>query len=880
MTILIVLVVMGSSILLSFISYQRAKSSLVSQLEDNYAASAQKYALELTAWVSTNATIIDTLAAEIAVNGITFKGYDEFHSYLERSNELLNKNGYVYDVYFTYPDNYMVCASDFLADGTVDFVHEREWYTTSALTGELFFSTPYLDSDTLKPIITISKAVYKDGELLGVLAADIFVDVLVDMVSKVDVGVNSYAFLLDHNMHVITHPDSAYDYPDKPIGIMDAPDSPYQSLVDSIRSGADGMVFVDDYDGTVRGIVSAEMINTGWYVCLATDRKELEKSVASLMRGFVIAAGVAILIGVAMAVFLARVLDQLSSKEQEYRQEVLRLEKQAADEASEAKSRFLADMSHEIRTPINTIIGMNEMILRETDNRDIMGYSRNIKQSGNNLLQLINGILDFSKIEDGKMEIVPVKYNVASQMTYLINSISERASAKNLELIADIDPGIPTGLFGDDTRINQVLTNLLTNAVKYTEKGSVTLRVTELSRQDENIVIRYEIADTGIGIRQEDMQRLFESFERLDVVRNRNIEGTGLGMTITRRLLELMGSELKVDSTYGKGSTFSFELSQRIEDTAPIGDYRKTAESTESGPSYKESFHAPDARILVVDDTKLNIFVVENLLKKTGLVIDTAVNGNDAIALAGENDYDVILMDQRMPGMDGTEAMQRIRAHETVTGKRTPIICLTADVISGARERYIEQGFDDYLTKPIDGTELEKMLIRYLPGEKVEKTQVQITEPSGESSLKTGLFGELESAGVDTSRGLSYSAGDEAMYIDVLKAYAGEGSTRVQKLEDCLAFENLKDYGIYIHALKSSSRTIGAAGLSDIAAKLEAAAKDGNMKVIRSCHEDAMEKYRKIVAVIRNNTGEASGINGGEGSGEGDEQEIFEFYPE
>ncbi|MCR5739252.1 MAG: response regulator [Lachnospiraceae bacterium] len=880
MTILIVLVVMGSSILLSFISYQRAKSSLVSQLEDNYAASAQKYALELTAWVSTNATIIDTLAAEIAVNGITFKGYDEFHSYLERSNELLNKNGYVYDVYFTYPDNYMVCASDFLADGTVDFVHEREWYTTSALTGELFFSTPYLDSDTLKPIITISKAVYKDGELLGVLAADIFVDVLVDMVSKVDAGINSYAFLLDHNMHVITHPDSAYDYPDKPIGIMDAPGSPYQSLVDSIRSGADGMVFVDDYDGTVRGIVSAEMINTGWYVCLATDRKELEKSVASLMRGFVIAAGVAILIGVAMAVFLARVLDQLSSKEQEYRQEVLRLEKQAADEASEAKSRFLADMSHEIRTPINTIIGMNEMILRETDNRDIMGYSRNIKQSGNNLLQLINGILDFSKIEDGKMEIVPVKYNVASQMTYLINSISERASAKNLELIADIDPGIPTGLFGDDTRINQVLTNLLTNAVKYTEKGSVTLRVTELSRQDENIVIRYEIADTGIGIRQEDMQRLFESFERLDVVRNRNIEGTGLGMTITRRLLELMGSELKVDSTYGKGSTFSFELAQKIEDTAPIGDYRKTAESTESGPSYKESFHAPDARILVVDDTKLNIFVVENLLKKTGLVIDTAVNGNDAIALAGENDYDVILMDQRMPGMDGTEAMQRIRAHETVTGKRTPIICLTADVISGARERYIEQGFDDYLTKPIDGTELEKMLIRYLPGEKVEMTKVQVTAPSGESPLKTGLFGELEAAGVDTSRGLSYSGGDEKMYIDVLKAYAGEGSTRVQKLEDCLAFENLKDYGIYIHALKSSSRTIGAAELSDVAARLEAAAKDGNMKAIRSCHDDAMEKYRKIVTVVRNNTGEASGISGGEGSGESDEQEIFEFYPE
>ncbi|MBP1585900.1 MAG: response regulator, partial [Lachnospiraceae bacterium] len=563
-----------------------------------------------------------------------------------------------------------------------------------------------------------------------------------------------------------------------------------------------------------------------------------------------------------------------------YHQEVLRLEKQAAYEASEAKSRFLADMSHEIRTPINTIIGMNEMILRETDSREIMGYSRNIKQSGNNLLQLINGILDFSKIEDGKMEIVPVKYNVASQMSYLISSISERAAAKNLELNASIDPGIPTELFGDDARINQVLTNLLTNAVKYTEKGSVTLSVTELSRQEDDIVLRYEITDTGIGIRQEDMQKLFESFERLDIVRNRNIEGTGLGMTITRRLLELMGSELKVDSTYGKGSSFSFELTQKIEDAEPIGDYRKAAESTESGSSYKESFHAPDARILVVDDTKLNLFVVENLLKKTGLTIDTAVNGKDAIALAGEKDYDVILMDQRMPGMDGTEAMQKIRANETLSDRRTPIICLTADVISGARERYIEQGFDDYLTKPIDGTELEKMLIRYLPVEKVEKTRVMTKSSGREDAPKTGLFGELESVGVDTVKGLSYSAGDEAMYRDVLRAYAGEGSTRVQKLEDCLAVEDLKDYGIYIHALKSSSRTIGAVRLSDIAAKLEAAAKEGNMKVIVSCHGDAMKKYEQIVSVIRNNTGDMSGADGSDGSGEGDEQEIFEFYPE
>ena len=399
MTILSVLMVLGISLFLSFFSYQRAKKSLIMQVEDNYGVDAQRYSLELSSWVSTNATIIDTLAAELAVNDITSKGYDEFHEYLKHSNELLNKNGYVYDVYFTYPNNYMVCASDFMADGSVDFVHEREWYTTSALTGELFYSIPYLDSDTQKPIITISKAVYKDDKLLGVLAADIFVDVLVDMVNKANVEEDSYAFLLDLNMNAIVHPNEVYDYEDKPINLMDAPDAPYKELVEAIRRGQDEMVFVKDYDGVRRGIVYSQMYNTGWYVCIATSEKVLEKDVSSMTRGFVVAAIVAIMIGVVLAFFLARVLDKLNKQEQEYQEKVLMLEKQSADEANKAKSRFLADMSHEIRTPINAIIGMNEMILRESDDKEIKGYSQMIKQSGNNLLELISGILDFSKIE-------------------------------------------------------------------------------------------------------------------------------------------------------------------------------------------------------------------------------------------------------------------------------------------------------------------------------------------------------------------------------------------------------------------------------------------------------------------------------------------------
>ncbi|MCR5746456.1 MAG: response regulator, partial [Lachnospiraceae bacterium] len=716
MTIMIVCAVMGMSVFLSIISYQRAKSSLMLQLENNYGVTAQKYALELTSWFNTNATIIDTIAAEIAVNGITEKSYDEFHKYMIRSNDLLNKNGYVYDVYFTYPDNFMVCASDFLADGTVDFVHEREWYTKPALTGELFYATPYSDSDTGRSIITISKAVYKEDKLLGVLAADIFVDVIVEMIRTADVEKNSYAFIVDQNMNMITHPNNEYNYKDSPHHVMGIPNAPYGPLVDAINSGNDKMVFVKDFDGATRGIVFSKMPNTGWYVCIATDVDEIEKGGAALTRGFVVATLVSVLVGLIISIILTWALDRQSKQEQEYQERVFKLEKMAADKASEAKSRFLADMSHEIRTPINAIIGLNEMILRETDSREIRDYSVNIKQSGLNLLHLINGILDFSKIEDGKMEIVPIRYSLRLQILYFINSISERAEAKGLELVFNIDESLPSELFGDDARINQVVMNLLTNAVKYTESGTVTLSIEGREKTDDGRIRMYfEVKDTGIGIREEDMKKLFESFERLDVIRNRNIEGTGLGMNITVKLLELMGSSLNVESIYGIGSVFSFELWQKIENDEPIGDYRKAVGDNPAETKYKESFKAPSAKILLVDDNSMNIFVVQNLLKKTGVLIDTAQSGPDSIKLAKKNKYDVILMDQRMPKMDGTEAMKKIRDLPERMNADTPVICLTADAVGGAKERYLNLGFDDYLTKPVDGAELEKTLLEYIP---------------------------------------------------------------------------------------------------------------------------------------------------------------------
>ena len=383
------------------------------------------------------------------------------------------------------------------------------------------------------------------------------------------------------------------------------------------------------------------------------------------------------------SMYLVRVRVQIQESDE------LREAKAAAENASRAKSVFLSNMSHEIRTPINSVLGMNEMILRESSEPNILEYSENIQTAGNTLLGLINDILDFSKIEAGKMDIIPVNYDLSSVINDLVTMIQTRADSKGLLLKLDFDRDIPKMLYGDEIRIKQVVTNILTNAVKYTEKGSVTFHIDyeKIADNPDGVFLNFSVSDTGIGIKPEDIAKLFYEFERIEEKRNRNIEGTGLGMNITKSLLEMMGTSLKVESVYGEGSTFSFRLKQKVIKWEPLGDYEAAHRlSLSSMKKYKEKFTAPDAHVLVVDDTPMNLTVFRGLLKRTLIKIDTADSGFEALSLVNEKKYDVIFLDHMMPNMDGIETLHRLRAETEGLNVKTAAICLTANAISGARE--------------------------------------------------------------------------------------------------------------------------------------------------------------------------------------------------
>ncbi|MCR5702497.1 MAG: response regulator [Lachnospiraceae bacterium] len=521
---------------------------------------------------------------------------------------------------------------------------------------------------------------------------------------------------------------------------------------------------------------------------------------------------------------------------------------QRALAASEAKSAFLSNVSHEIRTPINAVLGMNEMILRECDDENIVSYSNSIRTAGSTLLGLINDILDFSKIEAGKLEIIPVDYDLSSVISDLVNMIQKKADDKGLKLILDINKDVPKQLHGDEVRIKQVITNILTNAVKYTEKGSVTFSIDYEVIPDEpdNVMLNVSVKDTGIGIKRKDMYKLFSEFDRIEEERNRGVEGTGLGMSITKRLLEMMDSILEVESIYKLGSKFSFKLKQQVVKWEKLGDYQAAYKAAlGKREKYKEKFKAPTAEILVVDDTPENLMVFKSLLKQNCVKIDTAESGDEGLALARDKKYDIIFLDHMMPDKDGIETLHELR--EKALNVDTPAVCLTANAISGARERYISEGFNDYLTKPIEPDRLEYMLLEYLPEDKISDFDEEDNTDNAVENKESKWYDNLK--GIDAKAALTNS-GSEDMFYMVLQLFNEAYQERYDELQSFYESKDFENYTIKVHALKSSSRLAGALELGDKAEALEHAGNNKDIDFIIANHADMMQTYQLLIDEI------------------------------
>lgn len=551
-----------------------------------------------------------------------------------------------------------------------------------------------------------------------------------------------------------------------------------------------------------------------------------------------------------MSLIVAEIVNSLITEQNHRLLDALRKEKRSQQEpeaANMAKSSFLANMSHEIRTPINAILGMNEMILREEKDPAIRGYAGNIQASGNSLLSIVSDVLDISKIESGKLEIIPVDYEVNSLISDCCNLAAGRAKAKELELLVECADNVPMKLCGDETHIRQIIVNLLTNAVKYTEKGTVKLIVSGRFT-DGGFVLKVDVSDTGIGIAEENLPQLFTQFQRFDLQRNRNIEGTGLGLSIVKRLCDLMSGTITARSVLGSGSTFTVELPQKVVDSTPCGgvnlNYSAGAEH-----EYHHSFEAPEAKILAVDDLPVNLLVIANLLKETRIKIDTAGSGRECLDKCSQQKYDLILMDHMMPEMDGVQTFEKLHGDKSSPNFETPVIMLTANALAGMREQYMDVGFADYVSKPVRGAKLEEAIRRNLPESLIKPASPEIpaeavsTEPSGFADI-CGAVPEL-----NVNAALQYCCGSAELLNDLLHDFTE--NDHFSDLKAAFEEKRWEDYRRHAHSLKSTSLMIGLTGLSERARASELALKGGCTEFAELNHDSLIEEYSALLGKIK-----------------------------
>lgn len=513
-----------------------------------------------------------------------------------------------------------------------------------------------------------------------------------------------------------------------------------------------------------------------------------------------------------------------------------------------AKTDFLTNMSHEIRMPINGIMGMNSLLLRQIDTlprEKIAEYAGNMQRASRTLLAIVNDILDISKIESGKMELLCEGYELASLINDCYTIVASNCKKKNLDLYMEIDENLPSILYGDDVRIRQIVNNFLSNAVKYTKRGHVILKISYSRIDEENINLRIDVKDSGIGIQKKDMENLFQNFTRLEEYKNRNIEGTGLGLSLTKRLVDMMHGEVLVESQYGEGSTFTAIIPQKVICEDGIGDMKQIFENYEL--SVGAMMPVPQfagAHILVVDDMEMNRIVAKEMLLQTGAIVDVAGSGEEGLTLMKEQHYDLIFMDQMMPDMDGIatfEEMKRMN-HQN---KTTPVIAMTANAVKGAKEMYLQHGFADYISKPIFEEKMWKILERFLADKQTEEVEKKNSAGGAEENKKSlqERFPYL-----DTKQGMSVCMGDEAFYFKILKVYLKD--EMVDTLQQDYEAGDWAQYQIHVHGLKNMSANIGAMELSGQFKGLEYAIKNHDIPdtvYIRSHHDKVLEAYQELL---------------------------------
>jgi len=697
---------------------------------------------------------------------------------------------------------------------------ERSWYRNAiAENGEIATTMIYNDVIYDNPVLIFSRCIFDDrGRRLGAVGLRIEIDAIGEFVVNTASAQGGYGILISEDLVLFAHPNREF------IGKNIREDGiPLSVLADKLLSGKEITEYpMTSYKGEA-AVAFFRQLPNDWYLGVDFPRLPYYQSVINL-------ALILGILGIALASVLSFVLIRVDAA------------RNKSDMESRYKSAFLANMSHEIRTPMNAIIGMTELLANEQLSERQMGFIDDIWVSAHSLLSIINNILDLSKIESGKFTLIPVNYDFHALVDNVISMFSYVAQKKGLEFKFESTGDLPECLYGDDLRLRQVLTNICGNAVKYTEKGQVKLKT---SISNGNLV--FEVSDTGMGIRKEDIYKLFDAFERMEIEKNRNINGTGLGLSICKSFVEMMGGYITVDSEYGQGSVFTVII------PAVSGDKAKIKSAKNMGKELP--LYAPDATILVVDDNEFNLRVAEGMLSLFKINTKTAFSGKKAIDLIQNNEFDLVFMDHMMPEMDGVEAVGIIRKLG-VKYESLPIIALTANAIHGAKEMFLSNGFNGFISKPIEIQKLKEVLREWLPPAKIVEEELTALNVESRYDETNGDFinalGEIDE--IDTEIGLSRVSGAKNMYQETLALFHRRLVAECKAMSAAINAKDFKSFAIKVHAMKSTLSTIGAMNLSVTAFKLETAAKTDDVNYCQELFPAFREKlinlYKKLSDVF------------------------------